>query len=230
MTAIQKQSHIKRIGSMPLPSTKSARKPARNISIHMSAVPCTSKTINEHSMQQQSGGPNEGAKVQKYSISQQAFNMESSLASKKFRVLECGNKQQLFGTESEFLSPKDIPVNQSSAKRQLFCNVPSTSNQISQVQRSSTPQLLGAQSGASSVLDGSQYWDFEFLFTSQECTTTKESPLSVSVNSFCRGYCKTWTVDCGLDWTGLTTIAYMSSDRLFFASEFGRLSHQTDME
>ena len=35
------------------------------------------------------------------------------------------------------------------------------------------------------MLDGSQYWDLELPFTSQECSTTEESPLSVSVNSFC---------------------------------------------
>ena len=49
------------------------------------------------------------------------------------------------------------------------------------MQQSSTPQLLGA----SSVPDGGQYWDLEFPFTSQERSTTEESPLSVSVNSFC---------------------------------------------
>ena len=76
-------------------------------------------------------------------------------------------------------------MQQSSAKRQLFHNVPSSSGQVSQVQRASGQQLCDAQSGVSDGVHRCQHWHSEFPSASQECSTIEESPLSVSVNSFC---------------------------------------------
>ena len=131
----------------------------------------------------ESGASTEVAQVRKCSISKQPLNSESSA---NFQILQSANKQQLFNTQLELQSPRDVAqMQQSSAKRQLFCEIPSTSSLVSQVQRASGQQLCSDQSGTSSGVHGCQYRHFGFPSTSQECSTTEESPLSVSVNSFC---------------------------------------------
>lgn len=103
--------------------------------------------------------------------------------------MECGTKRQLFSTRSDLPSPKDVAyMQQSGAKRQLFCVIPSTSKQVSQVQRASGQQLFGTQSDTSSMSDGvhrHQNWHLGLPSSLQEPSTTKESPLSVPVDSFC---------------------------------------------
>ena len=79
-------------------------------------------------------------------------------------------------------------MQQSGAKQQLFCVIPSTLKQVSQVQRASGQQLFVTQSDTSSMSDGvhrHQNWHLGLPSSLQEPNTTKESPLSVPVDSFC---------------------------------------------
>ena len=188
MSTIQKQNHINRVGKVLLQSKKATKNKVKKLTIStcMSGVPSTSKTMNQHkstSLQQpftvKSGAPSEFAQVKKCSISQQPFNTKSKFPYKTF--------QQPFSTQLEVASPNDVAqFRQSSAKRQLFYNIPSASSRVSEVQGASRQQLCGAQSGASSMsdrVDTSQHSHLGFPSTS---STPEEITLSVPVNSFCR--------------------------------------------